>query len=228
MKLSWIALFLVAIAATYANAARSAFADNPYRLYQAVCLPALDLVELRFLGFFGETRQGSIAVKNERLERAYSILEPRWYAPTERAFDVSGSAGDVRRIECPLRSGAIELAVRSVPIGRADFTLMVTVKVGRRTIVDGLCFSCCDWCNNNSEIERLSYDGRARTLTLYGDFLRQRPNPHVSGPIHDDIRRFLIETDGIRSADPEATGWTARRGALTSHDIPVADWESGE
>lgn len=228
MKLSLIALVFVAIAATCAMAARNAFAENPYRLYQAVCLPGLDLVELRFLGFFGETRQGSIAVRNERLERAYGIFEPRWYAPTERSFDVSGSASEVHRIECPLTSGAIELVVRSVPIGRAEFTLIVTVNVDRRTIVDELCFSCCALCENDSEIERLSYDGRARSITLHGDFLRQQPNPHVSGPIHDDIRRFLVETDGIRSADPEATGWTARRGALTSRDVPVADWESGE
>lgn len=227
MKLSLIALVLVGAAATCGLAARSAFADKPYSLYQVVCLPVFDLVELRLLGFFGE-RRFSLERENKSLRESYGIFEPRWYAPAKRAFDVSGSASEVRRMECPLPSGTVELAVRSVPIGRADFTLTVTVEVDHRTIVDELCFSCCALCDNDSEIERLSYDGRARSVTLYGDFLRQRQNSPVSGPIHDDIRRFLVETDGIRAADPESIGWTTRRGAITSHDIPVADWESGE
>ena len=230
MKLWLAASILVGVVTIFGTSPRTAQPSNPYDLYQFVCLPKLDLVELRLIGFFGEIRQGSIGIRNEHLEQAYGIFGPHWLAdpdPDPKADGMDPASQPVR-FTCALASGPVEIEVKAVPDGRYSLAIAVTVSTSDRKLVEELCLSCCAFCDNENAIKRLSYDDRSGSLTLYGEFLREPRNLSVAGPIYDPYRRFFIETDGIRAADPEATGWTRRQSALTAHDIPVADWRTGE
>lgn len=224
-----ILAFLVGVLGSLAPA-RVARADIQNDIFQVLCMPELDVLEVRELDYNGETVYRAIKQRNENLVTRYGIYSPRWNVRSvpgpDRPLIEAGSA----RFECSLSSGLGELTVYAEPLPQSSghFSIGISLRVAGRLLVDSVPFVLC---RTGGPIRRFVYNAAEGYFTIEGRFggLRDRPSD-ATVPLKNDWRLFFVESGGISALNDQQLGWSYRPGALRSSDIDYAglDYDNRE
>ncbi|MGD9537025.1 MAG: hypothetical protein AB7P52_04645 [Alphaproteobacteria bacterium] len=214
-------------------AAGPARADISSDIFQVLCMPELDVIEVRELWIQGETAFKAIERPNEQLKEAYGIYAPKWHDTRQLTWDDMRSTDLRTRFECRLSTGLVELTLLPEPLPPhgwgVDASIAVTLTVAGRMIVDDVPFALCE---NGGPITSLLYNATIDHLVLTGQFGGKRPEPPYAGlaGFTDIKRRFSVEPDGLYAAEERSVGWRVRHGPLQATDIDYIgiDYDRGE
>ncbi len=131
MRSPLVALALVFLALLLFASPRPARADVQNDIFQVLCMPELDVLEVRELHYLGQTVRDAIKQRNENLAKTYGIYAPKWNVRAVVGPD--GTLDDIRsaRFECSLSSGLSELDLTPLwlPQSSGRYSVSLTLRV---------------------------------------------------------------------------------------------------
>lgn len=224
MKLVFSALVIACVAILSSAAPRFARADIQNDVFQVLCMPELDVLEVREIRIHGETAAKAIARHDEHLVSNYHLYTPRWHANLEGGSDHPNFGIRPTRFECRLSSGLAELVILPEPVPynllHVD-SIAVTLNLDGRTIVDDLPFFPCAV---GGPITGLLYNATEGYITLDGRFGGVRPRSSDPKRAFDDTWRLIfVDAKGLHALQQEELDWHAPTPtALTMADLDYA------
>jgi hypothetical protein len=202
---------------------------NSINVYQIVCIPELDLLEVRQLDFDGLDTPGRAIEHRRAIFEPRNLYSPHWHVRFNY-YDLDPDFGiEPTTFTCPLSSGLAELVVLPEPLPHrtVSISIAVTLRVGDRLIVDDVPFG---HCVIEGPIVRLTYNAADRSLALEEGL--NEPWSYSSRTFHNDPfypnrLTFLVADTGLRSLEPARVGWTVKAEPLRAVDI-YSDFDEAE
>lgn len=139
----------------------------PPEIYQVLCAPEIDLIEVRRLDVAPETAREVVARRDEKLAAANNLYVPDWHAHLDRDSNDPGYGIEPTTFKCPLGIGPAELVLLPEPIEGLGNSLAVTLKIKGKLIVDDVPFRLCA---HGGPITGLTYSGYTERIMLDGRF----------------------------------------------------------
>lgn len=213
--------FLVAALGTL-EPSRAARADIQNDVFQVLCMPELDVLEVRQLDVTQEAARRFIKQHDQAIADARHLYVPDWHArldvdPADPSYGIVPT-----RFDCPLASGPAELVILPEPIPELGNSIAVTLRVNGKIVVDDVPFILCA---KGGPITGLTYVASMTGLIVAGNFGGTWLDEAPREKILDAIRRsFHVE--------PSKGSWgrPLEQGRLRPIDIDYhgIDYDKGE
>ncbi len=207
-------------------------ADIQNDVFQVLCMPELDVLEVRELNILGEAAHKAIEESNEQLAKRYELYVPKWHGNLEGDSDDPIFGIRPTRFECRLSPGLVELIILPEPLPsnfRNVYSIAVTLRVAGHLVIDDLPFFPCAV---GGPISRLMFNAGEGYFTLDGQFGGIRLRSTEPKRAFDDMWRLIFtKANGLHALQQEALDWHAPTPkALTMGDLDYAgiDYDNGE